>query len=197
MNKFLLCAVFSSIAFSLFSQDLITKVTGEEISANVIEVGETEIQFKKFNNPDGPTYIMNRDDILMIRYENGTKDVINEIAEATQSILVETTDGEKLYLRGSADALRYYRGYKPAATGTLVSGLVFLPAGLVPAIITSAVPPKEENLNYPSIELMQNVDYYNGYTQRARSMKQAKVWTNLGIAFGVNLVGFILLGVAR
>jgi hypothetical protein len=50
---------------------------GEEIKSKVTEIGTTEIKYKKFDNPDGPLIVIPRADVLMIKYENGTKDVIN------------------------------------------------------------------------------------------------------------------------
>ena len=35
---------------------------------------------------------------------------------------------------------------------------------------------------------MKNSEYANGYRQKAKKIKQKKVWTNLGVAFGINLV---------
>ena len=54
-----------------YSQDIIYKTDGTKEEAKVSLVGEKEIQYKKFNNPDGPVYSVNRDEILLITYENG------------------------------------------------------------------------------------------------------------------------------
>jgi len=72
-----------------FSQDVITKKTGEEIKVKVLEVGNSEIKFKKFENQDGPVYSIPRLEILMIRYENGTKDIFNEPAKPAEVIQPE------------------------------------------------------------------------------------------------------------
>ena len=46
-----LIGIFSS-AFC-FSQDVITKKSGEDIEAKVIKVGQTEVEYKRFDNrPD-------------------------------------------------------------------------------------------------------------------------------------------------
>jgi hypothetical protein len=39
-----------------FSQDVITTRSGESIQAKVLEVGQTEIKYKKFDNPEGSVY---------------------------------------------------------------------------------------------------------------------------------------------
>lgn len=78
---FLTLAVFAS---TVFSQDVITKKTGEDISAKVIEVTQTLIKYKKFDNVDGPLYSILKSDVLIIRYENGTKDIFENETEQQQ-----------------------------------------------------------------------------------------------------------------
>jgi hypothetical protein len=43
------------------------------------------------------------------------------------------------------------------------------------------VKPQNKNLHYPNPELMKNSEYFFGYTQKARKIKQGKVWLNWGI----------------
>ena len=59
------------------SQDLITKKTGEDISSKVVEINLNEVKYKKWDNQDGPLISISKSDILMIRYQNGTKDLFN------------------------------------------------------------------------------------------------------------------------
>ncbi len=71
--------IFSALAtiFTLsncFSQDIITKKTSEDIQAKVIEVTTTEVKYKKFDNQNGLPFTLLKSDILMIRYENGSKE---------------------------------------------------------------------------------------------------------------------------
>ena len=61
-----------------FAQDVLTKKNGEDILAKVLEVTTTEIKYKKSDNPNGPTFTILKSEVLLIRYENGTKDVFNE-----------------------------------------------------------------------------------------------------------------------
>ncbi|PJA07180.1 MAG: hypothetical protein COX70_08015, partial [Flavobacteriales bacterium CG_4_10_14_0_2_um_filter_32_8] len=100
---------------------------------------------------------------------------------------------EDLFVKGQRDASIYYKGYKGARTGTLITSLVSPLIGLIPAIACSSTQPAEKNLNYPNSSLMKKTDYYNGYTQKSKKIKQGKIWKNWGIAFGVNLAVAILL----
>ena len=103
------------------------------------------------------------------------------------------------YLNGKADAKKYYKGYKGAATVTLLSGtclmLVSPVAGLTSAIACSSTPPKLKYLNLPDTMMKQNEDYMAGYHRQAKKIKQRKVWTNWAIGFGINvsIVGLLLM----
>lgn len=57
------------------AQDIIIKQNGDEIQCKLIEVGTDVIKFKKWSNLNGPTFVEERDDIFMLKYENGEKDV--------------------------------------------------------------------------------------------------------------------------
>ena len=51
--------------------------SGDDIKAKVLEVTQTEIKYKKFESMEGATYTINKSEVLMIRYQDGTKDVFN------------------------------------------------------------------------------------------------------------------------
>jgi len=58
-----------------FSQDTIYTRSGSVIAAKVTEINQDEVKYKKAANPDGPTYVVNKNEIALIEYKNGTKDV--------------------------------------------------------------------------------------------------------------------------
>jgi len=70
---FLTLLLLSNIAFS---QDNIILKNGNEINAKISEINESNIKYKKFNNLDGPIYTKQKDEIFMIKYSNGEKEVI-------------------------------------------------------------------------------------------------------------------------
>ena len=77
MKKFFLIVVFLICGLSLSAQDIITKTDGTDIKAKVTEVGQDQISYKKFSNPEGPTYTLGLSDVLMITYENGEREMYN------------------------------------------------------------------------------------------------------------------------
>jgi hypothetical protein len=83
LSKF--TTIFLSFIFaisSLKAQDIITLKTGEDLKAKIMEIGLNDVKYKKFENLNGPTYTLNKSDIFMIKYENGTKDVFNTTTSA-------------------------------------------------------------------------------------------------------------------
>lgn len=169
-----------------YAQDILTMKSGEDISGKVIEVNTTSVKYKKFDAQDGPIYEVLKSDLVMIRYEDGTKDIFS-----TSNIAL--SDNAELYTRGQRDAAIYYKGYKSAGTGTFVVGLLSPLAGLIPAIACASTTPKDKNLDYPDSDLMQNPDYHRGYVQAARKIKRNKVWKNWGITLGINFVAALAL----
>ena len=161
------------IANLLFSQDVLTKKTGDDIKAKVLEVTTTEVKYKKFDNLNGPIFSILKSELLLIRYENGSKDVFNENKKSEEKI-VSIKD---LYFDGESDANKFYKGYKGAGSTVLATGLLLSPlVGLIPAAICASSAPQDENLGYPSSDLMKNSEYANGYRNRAKKIKQNKVY---------------------
>lgn len=83
----LIIFVFSTLSYS---QDIIELNDGSEIKAKVTEVLPKEIKYKKFNNLDGPIYTINKSKILMIRYENGDKDIIQKEVQNNEKLAISS-----------------------------------------------------------------------------------------------------------
>jgi len=71
----LILSLFLFIPFELFAQDVIILKNGDEIQSVVSEIGLDAIKYKRFDNPEGPVYTLEKSKIFMIKYANGTKDV--------------------------------------------------------------------------------------------------------------------------
>ena len=65
---------------SLMAQDKICKRDNSVIEAKVTEISPDEVRYKKFSNLSGPTYVLPVESILYIEYENGEREVFNEVA---------------------------------------------------------------------------------------------------------------------
>ncbi len=115
MKKFILFVIFLIGIQSINAQDVIVLRDASEIESKVLEIDETNVRYKKWDNPDGPTYIVQRDKILFVRYENGTKEVFNPV-ETPKETISESHNNERPFVKkGSFQtyiSLGYYTGNK-------------------------------------------------------------------------------------
>jgi hypothetical protein len=56
--------------------DTIIMRNGKEVKCIVSEIGISEIKYKKCDNLNGPIYTVDKNEVLMIQYANGTNDII-------------------------------------------------------------------------------------------------------------------------
>jgi hypothetical protein len=189
MKNLLLFFLFICSSNIIKAQDTLSMRSGENILVKVIEVGTSEVKYKKIDNLNGPIFSILKSDLLIIKYENGTKDDFSSIKKIEEYNL----SGIDPYIQGKLDAQRYYNGYKTAGTIAFISNFAYIP--IIPSLIFSIAAtskiPKDENLNYPSISLMQNEPYANSYRQEAKKIKNQKIWKNFRV--GARIGGSILL----
>lgn len=190
---------------NLNAQDVITKRNGEDINAKVLEISDLEVKYKKFDFLDGPTYTEKKSEILIIRYENGSKDIFEE--EVKEKIVITPYRPKSNVNRdglpalkgvntedGREDARRYYRAQNTGAGWTGVTAALTTPVfGLIPAVICSSTVPKDFNLDYPDDDLMDDYDYAYSYRNEAKRIKSKKVWGGFAIGTAVWLVSFVLV----
>lgn len=181
VGRILLLLCVLGAANVLLGQDVIHKVSGEEIRGRVMEVGPSTVSYKKMENPKGPSYKLEKDSVAMIEYANGTKDVFETKEKKEEADI-------NYFIKGQRDADRFYQDYKTASVSTLIVSLLSPLVGLIPALATSLSRPKEVNLGFPDTKLFKRKDYRRGYKLRAKKIKSRKVWTNWGVALGVNFL---------
>ena len=82
MKSTLIAKLVSSMRLSIFlaslfivhngiAQDKIVKKGGETLDVKILEVGTNEIKYQIFSEPDGPIFIMDKDRISEVTYQNG------------------------------------------------------------------------------------------------------------------------------
>ena len=187
--------IISAIPAFLFSQDVMVLKNSDEIKAKVIEINDLTILYKKWENLTGPNYNIKKEEVLFIRYENGTKEVISAVAQAPAVLSnsaspnsIPTTNGntmntqsQELAFRGEQDANNYYRGRNSGKGWVFATCVLTTPVlALIPAIACSLTPPSEINMNIPPTEVAQNQLYRDAYKKQAHKIKQRKVMANLG-----------------
>jgi hypothetical protein len=80
--------VFAALAFFLlcntaFAQDIIYKKDGTKEKVSIEEINPTEVVYKKFDRPEGPTYRVLKSSLLLIEFADGTIEVYNKGTEQT------------------------------------------------------------------------------------------------------------------
>ncbi len=125
MKKLLITTfiLISSITLS-FSQDVITKKNGEEIKAKITEVSTTEIRYKLFDNQSGPTIVLLKSEVFMIKYEIGRKEIFNEEPKAIAPAVATPAANNNLLYDAGQQLVKfknhYYTGIGLMAGGTVV-----------------------------------------------------------------------------
>lgn len=201
MKRTIFALLMTAVTTTLFAQDKIQKKDGTSLIVKLKEVSTTEIKFLKFDNLEGPIYILPLSDIDFIKYENGkiesytnlkvenvpVKAIPNEVfyEKDDSKIIVEKKNSKLTYQEGQEDAAVYYRKYRAAAGWTCATTFLLSPLfGLIPAVATSLTPPAIHNLNAPNLEKLKVAEYNRGYTDFAKKKKKQKVWLNFGIGTG-------------
>lgn len=67
------------------AQDIIQKKDATEIQAKVLKITDTEIEYQRWDNPDGPIYTIPAEDVFTITYQNGSKEVISHFDSSRRS----------------------------------------------------------------------------------------------------------------
>lgn len=71
-------AIGISFAWNINAQDIITLKNTEELKTKVVEVTDSQVKYRKWNNLGGPVYTLNKSEIFVIKYQNGDKDVFQD-----------------------------------------------------------------------------------------------------------------------
>ena len=189
LSFFLLLSITVNLSYS---QDLITKKSGEDIKVKVLEVATSEIKYRKSENLNGPIFTILKSEVLLVRYENGSKDIFNEISSLNDNI-TKTQTNEDIVFKAKEDAKLFYKGNNSGSAWTAVTTILATPLfGLIPAAACSSSEPDNDNLNIPNPELMKNFQYNLAYKNEAHKIKKRKVWKSFGIGSGIWLLLTVL-----
>lgn len=162
--KHLQLAILMLLSFNCFSQDNIIKKNGDEIKAKILEIGISEIKYKKFENQAGPSYTILKSDVFMIKYENGTKDVFSEEPKtedkksptptekpktekpATEKSTPTPSDAAPSKMESYKERVREAQSKDPSFTFSLGNGFLLDPPGLSNPIIGAELRMSRKNV---------------------------------------------------
>jgi|LauGreDrversion4_2_1035121.scaffolds.fasta_scaffold87740_1 TM2 domain-containing membrane protein YozV len=139
--------------------DVIILQNGDEIEAKVLEIGTDEIKYKKCNNQEGPTITIKNSQVLLVKYPNGSKDIIkqntNQSTNSTsnQNNSNSTTGKSQIvalilcFFLGVLGIHRFYLGYPGIGILMLLTGGLFGILLFIDFIrlITGGLKPKDGN----------------------------------------------------
>ena len=159
ITHFILTTLLVLLSQNLIAQDTIVKKDDSRISAKITEVHNDEIHYKKFNNLEGPTYVIETAKITSIIYENGeveTYDVKPAIAnsssgwqkqsEQTYTEEIEHYSGKFyyhnrrigvnklrniIYKQGDPEAIHMWKSYKVTQGVAYGLGFAAIPVGVI------------------------------------------------------------------
>ena len=95
----MLLVLFATIG--VHAQDVILKKDGSTIICKVLEVGVSEIKYKKVDKLEGPNYSILRTEVQAINYENGEKDVFNNQLDNLSLTMNNDVNLKDRYLRNA------------------------------------------------------------------------------------------------
>lgn len=114
-------------SFSAFSQDTLFTRSGQMIPAKVYEINQTDIKYKKPSNPDGPLYSISKEDIAVIEYKNGSKDVFQTQGQSQNQSLAKPADDVYASASGAKSTTQvnnnYYGNPVPRPNVNVVLGM--------------------------------------------------------------------------
>lgn len=100
------------------AQDFIVLRDATEIESKVLEITETNVSYKKWDNLDGPVFSINRDKVFFIKFANGTKEVFYT-GEATK----KTSSQPNNAVKTSSEPSPFWQN-RPFINGVFFSGYV-------------------------------------------------------------------------
>lgn len=165
MKRFLLSLVAILISSLCFAQDVIVKKDGSTILSRVVKVNNSAVEYKNFENPDGPSFTISTNELQCINYENGTRDtfvspgdnpdiVTNETVTkfSNDKELLEIYKNQKKAKKSSnktpkvvTPEMAYKRGKRMKIAGYTVGGTLLV-AGLASVIIGHAQDKYEDEI---------------------------------------------------
>ncbi|AIZ62537.1 hypothetical protein PK28_00415 [Hymenobacter sp. DG25B] len=184
MQRFLLFLFLLMPALTQ-AQDVILRTSGEELPAKVVRITPDQVVYMTGTD----TLQLPATEVFLIRYANGTKEVLGNKAVATTTVPALTPQqAEQL---GRSDARQLFKA-KGAFWGTCGATFITMSAyglgGVATGAAIAATPPKDKNLIPSRPELLQNPDYVRGYKQQAQNKKLGKAAAGFGVGAGAALV---------
>jgi hypothetical protein len=190
-HLFILCSLLLLAARS-HAQDVILQTNGEEQPGKVLTITPDFITYLSSEAGRSDTLHLAASSVFLIRYANGTKEVITKLMEVPTE---RPMSKEEAYTRGKLDARRYYRA-PGAFWGTYGATVATFYGGPIVGVAIAATKPKPRNFIVPEAKLLQDPNYTAGYQRQAQNKKIGSAAGGLGAGVGTIVVAFAVIFVA-
>lgn len=126
MKKVFLFLIIGVLFFHVSkAQDVIFMFDGTKIEAKVINIDNGIIEFKMWDNQQGPSYTIQKKDVVMINYANGNRDMFSSQPADTLSPVKQPINSNEL-IEFDSESPSYLRlGNKPLSEQEAVQLLTF------------------------------------------------------------------------
>ncbi|RSK46353.1 hypothetical protein [Hymenobacter perfusus] len=184
MRFFLL--LFGSLLLTLraAAQDVILQTNGEERTGKVLAITPELVTYV---TPTADTLRLAAIQVFLIRYANGTKEVLNHPAAAPTAAPAPGLTKEAAYAQGRRDARTHFRA-SGVFWGTYAATVVTGYGGVATGLAVSLVQPNPRNFIVPDADLLKNPDYVQGYRRQAQNKKIGSAAGGFGAGVGTIVV---------
>lgn len=128
-NSTLTLILFLLAGANAFSQDKIYKKNGEIIEVSVVEIGESEIKYKLYNDLNGPTYVLDKDRLKKTVYKTGREEIYTTALKDGSLYLDQAKSAIKINFLAPLfgyTQFNYERSIKPGRSYELSLGIIGL-----------------------------------------------------------------------
>lgn len=94
MKRLIFIIASTLLVQTVCAQDIIQKKDATEIQAKVLKITNTEIEYQRWDNQDGPVYSIPAEEVFTITYQNGSKEVISHFDSSRQGAGKKTQYGK-------------------------------------------------------------------------------------------------------
>lgn len=166
------------------SCDVLVFRDGTELRVKIKEVGQNEIKYQKCDLPDGPNYINRKSEIFMIKYANGTREVVRVEAQSP----AQNTEIK------SYKSTKFHRENHPLALASVISGGLSLIIGYIALVaLVAGVVTTGAIFILPFLAGL--IAVVTGKISLNRIREQPDVFKGKGMAIPGFIMGLVVVGI--
>lgn len=96
MKRIIILVLGCVFALNTYAQDTLILKNRKEILSKVVEITNSQVSYKSWSNIDGPIYKINKKDLSIIKYQNGSKEIFEENFSNLQNASIPNNNLSKI-----------------------------------------------------------------------------------------------------